>query len=304
MVKFFFCLLIFIASVTPCHNKTDQSRTDSMKRLEYDLSSPDKIFILPPSLHEISGITEVDAASVACVQDENGIIFIYDINKGLIARRFIFGAEGDYEGITRVDETLYVLRSDEALIEITDFRSDKYRRKAYLVKIPGHDTESICYDRTGKQLFLVPKEFPEGNSEDKENRYIYAFELTRKEVITTPVLTIDLDQVGRFALDNSVKVPVKKKKGKKDKPDIKLQISAMGIHPFTESLFVISGPERLLFVFDLKGNIEYIEKLDKDLFPQPEGLTFMQNGDLFISNEGRNGSPTLLKFVYRPDPKL
>lgn len=303
MIKFFFSLLMFISAILLCPDENEQSSGNNLRRPGYDLSSPDGIFTLPPSLHEISGITEVDPSSIACVQDEHGLVFIYDINKELIARQFIFGAEGDYEDITRVDEKLYVLRSDEVLIEISDFRSDRYSRKAYQVKIPGTDTESICYDRTGKRLLLVPKELPDKNSEE-ENRYIYAFDLNKKEISAKPAMIVDLEIIKKFAVDNSLEVPMKKKKGEKEKPDIKLQISAMGIHPFTNRLFAISGSERLLFVFDIRGNIEYIERLDKDLFPQPEGLTFMQNGDLFISNEGKNDLPTLIRFRYKPESNL
>ena len=91
---------------------------------------------------------------------------------------------------------------------------------------------------------------------------------------------------------------MKGKKGEKKKPDIKLKISAICIHPISDRLYVLSGAERLLLVFDMNGNIEYLERLDKDLFTQPEGITFMKNGDMFISNEGRNAEATLIRFNY------
>ena len=48
----------------------------------------------------------------------------------------------------------------------------------------------------------------------------------------------------------------------------------------------------------MNGNIEYLERLDKDLFTQPEGITFMKNGDMFISNEGGKAEATLIRFNY------
>ena len=96
-------------------------------------------------------------------------------------------------------------------------------------------------------------------------------------------------------------MPMKdKKKGEEREPDIKFRPSAIGIHPTANKLFVISGMEHLIFVFDMNANIEYIEKLDPDLFPQPEGITFMTNGDMLISNEGRNGPATIVRFNYKP----
>jgi uncharacterized protein YjiK len=89
-------------------------------------------------------------------------------------------------------------------------------------------------------------------------------------------------------------------KGKKGdrKPDIRMKTSAMAINPVNNRLYLLSGPERLLFVFDRDGKIIWLERLDKDLFLQPEGITFLVNGDMLISNEGRNKVPTLLLFSY------
>ena len=89
-----------------------------------------------------------------------------------------------------------------------------------------------------------------------------------------------------------------KKKDEK-KPIIEFRPSAIGIHPLTNKLFVVSGMEKLLFVFDMSGNIEFIEKLDPDIFNQPEGITFLKNGDMLISNEDKkNNKPTIVRFNY------
>ena len=90
-----------------------------------------------------------------------------------------------------------------------------------------------------------------------------------------------------------------KKKKQKSEPVINFRISAIGINPLTNKLFLLSASERLLYVFNMKGNIEYLERLDPDLFNQPEGLTFLKNGDMLISNEGQNSNSTLLRFNYK-----
>jgi len=91
----------------------------------------------------------------------------------------------------------------------------------------------------------------------------------------------------------------KGKKGEKEEPDIKLRISALGIHPVTNRLFVISGPERMFYVFDINGKIQYLRKLDNKQFPQPEGITFLKNGDMLISNEGTKDLATIVRFNYK-----
>ena len=51
---------------------------------EYNLSSPTKTYTLPATLNEISGITILNNNEIACVQDELGIIYIYDLKEGKI----------------------------------------------------------------------------------------------------------------------------------------------------------------------------------------------------------------------------
>ena len=50
----------------------------------------------------------------------------------------------------------------------------------------------------------------------------------------------------------------------------------------------------------MNGNLEHIEQLNPVIFNKPEGLSFYQNGDVLISNEGQAHQPTLLKFNYKP----
>jgi hypothetical protein len=299
-MKLLFYLLIFFMNLFSLSGQTNKSG-NSLKRIDYNLSAPDRVFVLPRTLREISGITEVDASSIACVQDERGIIYIYDINKNQTIRQLYFGSDGDYEDITRVEKTIYVLKSDEMLTEITNFQSADFKTETYPASNPGKDYEGLCYDRKDNRLLLLPKEISEKDKENKDCRFIYGFDLSSKKLIKGPVFRIDLAAIKRFALGNNIKVPMKnKKKGDKEEPDIKFRISALGIHPLTNKLFAISGMERLIFVFDMNGNIEYLERLNPDLFEQPEGITFMKNGDMLISNEGRKESATLVRFNYRP----
>lgn len=279
--------------------QTDYKNTNSLPSIGYNLSAPDRVYVLPKVLQEISDITEKDAASIACIQDEQEIIFIYDINKNQIIKQFNFSDSGDYEGIARVDRTIYILRSDGVLTEITNYESSKFKRTTYSTGIPWKDNEGLCYDQKNNRLLIAPKETPGKNTENKEKRLIYGFNLSSKKLINEPVFSFDLSEIGRFALENNIKVPMKGKKGHKKEPDIKLRISAIGIHPITGRLFVLSGIEELLFVFDMNGNIESIERLNHNLFKQPEGITFMKNGDMYISNEGKKKSPTLVRFNYK-----
>jgi len=299
MKQYFLSLLLFTNIFSSC-GQVENKSTGSINTIGYNLTTPDKVYILPQILTEISGVTEVDATSVACIQDEHETVFIYDINKNQIVRQVFTGVSGDYEGLTRENKTIYVLRSDGVLTEIAGFDSDKFKRTTYPTNIPWKDNEGLCYDSKNNRLLIAPKATPGKDSGHKDFRLIYAFNLSTKKPVTEPVFRLDLNEIKKFAVDNKIKVPMKGKKDKKnEEPDIKFLVSAIGIHPVTGRLFVLSGPERLLFVFDIIGHIVFMERLSGDLFRQHEGITFMMNGDMLISNEGNEKAPTLVRFNYK-----
>ena len=149
------------------------------------------------------------------------------------------------------------------------------------------------------RLLIGPKGKVGEESENKNRRFIYAFDLKSKKLDKNPVFVFDLKAIKKFAMDNDIKVPMKHgKKNDKKEPDIEFRISEIGINPVTKKLYVLSGMEQLLFVFDMKGNIEYIERLDPDLYNQPEGIAFLNNGDMLISNESKNKKPTIVRCNY------
>jgi hypothetical protein len=54
----------------------------------------------------------------------------------------------------------------------------------------------------------------------------------------------------------------------------------------------------MLFIFEPGGALLDIEKLDHKIFNQAEGIAFINNGDMLITNEAKNAQPTLLRFNY------
>ncbi len=268
----------------------------------YDFTSPDRREILPGILHEISGLTYIDSTTFACIQDEKGVVFIYDLKENAIKKQFTFFSKGDYEGIARVEDTIYVLRSDGTLIEISDYKSDNVIVTPYPTYIPMRNNEGLCYDRTNNRLLIAGKENAGKGDAIKNKKFIYGFDLKTKSLLPEPVYTFDIGSLKEFAVGYGIDLPLKEKKKKKVKSFRQVLLfrpSAICFHPLTDDLYILSSEDHLLFVFDRSGNIDKIVSLNPGMFVQPEGITFLENGDLLISNEGQSKSPaTLLRFKF------
>ena len=269
-----------------------------VKGTEYNLSKPDKVYYLPATLNEISGITEIDDISVGCIQDENGVLFIYDLEKETVRKQLFFYPDGDYEGITRIGRSVYTLRSDGTLIMIDDYQAWKLKVSQFTPGFPAGNYEGLCYDKGSGRLLVAPKEIPGKYSDDDPARFIFTVNLNTKKAADKPAFVLNLPEMKKFALQNKLKIPMKEDKKDKKEPRFNLNPSDLAVHPLSGQLYVLSGNERLLFIFDNKGRINNIIKLDPDIFNQPEGITFMSDGDMLISNEGQNKRPTIVRFNY------
>lgn len=265
----------------------------------YTLSNPDLTLELPDTLREISGITLIDSTTIACIQDENGILFFYDILQNKIKSQYVFYDNGDYEGICLKDTSIFVLRSDGALFEISNYKSKEFRVIVYPTEMPGSNNEGLCYDKAHERLLIARKNKVAKGKDFKNKRAIYAFDLKSKLLNPKPVFEFDVDSVKKIAADENIPLPVKnKKKSKTSQPVIRFASSEIAIHPITKKLFLLSSTDHLLFIINAKGEIEHIEKLDHLIFKQPEGIAFQKNGDMLITNEGGNKNSTLLLFKY------
>ena len=281
-------VLTACTSVTSSNNPTVEG---------YNLRSPDKTLILPEILKEVSGVTYIDESTIACIQDENGILFIYDIANGRIKGQYNFNIDGDYEGITLVDRTMYILRSDGVLFEIADYKAKDFSLKTYVTGIPANNNEGLCYDKDNKRLLIASKSKIGKGPEFKDKRFIYAFDLNKKKLAQEPVFSFDVQVIKEFAQEKKLNLPEKSRKSG-TVPVLKFFPSAICIHPVTKNLFLLSAADHMLFIFKPDGTLEHIEVLDHKIFNKSEGITFFSNGDMLITNEGQNEKPTLLRFNY------
>ena len=161
---------------------------DSVYRLEinentYNLNNPSQRWDLPGELEEISGLSFFRKNELACIQDEDGVFYIYNLKKKEIARKDPFGEKGDYEGVEVITDTAYVLKSngdvyyfhlkDHSIGEVKKIKTDLTKR---------NDAEGLGFHGESEELLIGCKEDPGTKKVDiKKSRSIYRIELTEKK---------------------------------------------------------------------------------------------------------------------------
>ncbi|MBT0607238.1 hypothetical protein [Aequorivita echinoideorum] len=244
---------------------------------------------MPVPLDEISGISVVDENNIACVQDEEGIIFIYNLSTSLVEKQINFGKPGDYEALSIVDSTAYVLRSDGVLFEVANYLNPNFSVTQHKTAFTGkNNMESLTLDKKNNRLLLITKN---KGPEDDGHKGIYAFNLENKAVETNPIIRISLND------------PIFQSKDADDDDEIDPSFypSDIAVHPTTNNIYILqSNPARLL-ITDATGKPIELHPLDAEAFPQPEGIDFGAEGAIFISNEGKNGTATILEVEFEEE---
>jgi len=297
--------LTFSCILNSCLNASNNSDTaQTGYRFAYDLTSPDAEYKLQNILREISGISWYKHNIIACIQDEQAVIYLFDTEEERISDSYSFGKHGDYEDIAVYQDTAWVLESNGTLYKVKKFSKENRETLIYPTILSArNNTEGLVYDVSGKYLLIACKNQSYLNGREKLNGFkaIYRFGTSDNKLKENPEFLIDLTMVNDFIKTKYLKsgpLNLAKKLNLKDNPVF--QPSGMAIHPLNDELYVISATPGKLIVMSRGGNIKNILPLDKSIFSQPEGICFSPEGDLYISNEGKNGRGNILKFHYRP----
>lgn len=262
----------------------------------YDLSHPARHYTLPAELLEISGITDVDANTIACLQDEAAMLYFIDLVSGSISRRLTFGVPGDYEGLTRVGELYFALRSDglihrlrlrDGAIELLD---------TFRLAIPNHNIEGLGYDEAKDRVLVSPKDFAKGDKTARDERVIHAFDPVTGKMAAEPALRFSVSGIIAQAEAIGVRLPMRKTDNGRELPALKLRLSSVAVHPTMDHYYLLSAVDHVLLILDRNARLVALHVLDPVAFPKPEGITFLPGGDMLISNEGKGGQPNLLRF--------
>jgi len=296
MNRFFALLLVpfFICcknSGNKSHSAQDTNKTVEPQQL--------KLFKVPAELNEISGISFCDDHTVVAIQDEEGILYFYDLLKEEVTRKFEFWKGKDYEDLAVVGNDLYIVNSSGGIYELKNFRQGPSKPTVFKTQLKEENNiESLAYDEKHNRLLLGVKDASIDGDDSKKD--IYAFDLKTKTLDPKAVYTIRLSEVESYFKGDKLEEASKKLLkaiGNQNLNDV-FRTSALNFNPKTGELYVLSSLNNIIAVLDKESRITKILELDGNEFIQPEGLAFSADGKLFISNEGRKKQANIIEVTY------
>lgn len=273
-------ILIFVAIFVIAFDKKQKNASISSEASQAQTPGLTimKTWELPDLLNEISGMAYLGDQKIAAVQDENGQIFIYDLKTSKISKRISFAGSGDYEGIAIKDETAYVLRSDGTLFEVENYMREA-RVKEYSTPLKAkNDIEGLFYDKENDRLLLAVKT-KSFTSDDFKGAY--AFDLGAKQFSRDPVYKFNFEgEAMKDVADEDV--------------EDRFFPSEIALRESGEIVLLEAKNPKLLLLSS-NGKVKKLYRLDKDHFPQPEGLALDEDGNLYVSNEGNPATIHLIQ---------
>lgn len=281
----------FCLSFCSSHKSSSFASLFSDSPVPYDMEGPSQSFDLNnPDLKEISALSPTDQKDIyASIADEKGVVYFLDaVHGGAIVKTVAFRDKGDFEGVEMVGKDIWALKSDGKLFEISHYDApDTMQVHEFETPLEKkNDLEGLCFDAKRNALLMACKE----KTDSIYPRHVYAFDLKTKQFNPDPVYTIDPNEV-----NNLVPYYGNEKRHA-------FSPSGIAIHPKTGEVYMISTALKRMIVLDYAtGKIKAAVRLDKELMPQPEGIAFDPEGNMYLCSEGKKGDGLLLKFDYQPN---
>ncbi len=239
-------------------------------------------------LEEISGLTWYRPGRLACVQDEGGKLYIYDLDEEEVQQRFNFAGSGDYEGVEIIDYQAYVITNSGRIYTFRIGNENEVDSK--IIKTPlnsNNNVEGLGFDPRQNRLLIACKGSPEIKKNKVKGKAVYGYRRNPPGFEKDPVLSITKKQL---------KVPLTE--SGQTAESIDFAPSGIAVHPLENRYYIVSFAGRLLVILDSNSGLEDVIKLDPKIFRQPEGICFSPDGTMYISSEGRGGDGYILEFDY------
>ncbi len=228
---------------------------------------------LPMHLEEISGLAMTRDNRLLTHNDERGVIFEIDYQKGSIVKSFQLSDMGnpvasDFEGIATIDGQIYLVTSSGRLYECREGTAgESVLFNVYTTGV-GRDCEieGLAYDENQRTLLLMCKD---ARSADMEGKLaVYHWSIDEKQLSKDTHTVIPVAEFSRHI------------KGKKFQP------SGIERHPVSGNYFVVAARQGAIAEITPSGQVLAVREFPAQWHRQVEGITFATDGTLIVSDEG------------------
>lgn len=278
----FSAIIIFLISLFACNGQGHKPSMLSGAMSGYSNEHRERKF-LKDEVKEISGMVFLkDGQKMASVNDEEPKIFVVDYANKDTTTSITFGEKGgDFEDIVADEKYYYVLESRGRIYRVPrPGTTDSI--VIFKMAIKNADFEAMYLDSAKHRIVMLCKSCPDYDK--SKSKPAFSFDLVTKEFSTEPIFTIDVARIRKLLKS----------------PNFGAKPSAAAVHPILNKVFIVCSQDgKGLLICSLEGHVEHAIFLDESLFPQPEGITFAPNGDLYISNEGLYQPGSIIHYPYR-----
>jgi uncharacterized protein YjiK len=246
-----------------------------------ELDEPVAMWIMPPELAEISGITLTADGRLLAHDDELGRVFEVDARRGIIRKSFLLGSglKGDFEGITAAGQDLYMTLSNGFLYRFREGANhSRVEYTTFDTKLGKEcEFEGIAYEKDSARLVLPCKNVHIKHLNDEV--VIYRWKVGSRDSTGISMITIPVSEVAGT------------NRWKKFRP------SDIAIDPATGNYVLISSLEKGLVEMTPAGAVIRSQSLPGK-HPQAEGVAITPDGILIISDEATSKPATITLYKW------
>lgn len=300
----FLCMLCFWS----CNNTTSKRQKKATfhsvslnETLSYQFSSP-QILPLHQQLKEISGLSFANN-SLYTHNDEKGILYELNPRNGKILTTQKFGKDADYEGVEVLNDNAYIISSKGNLL-IFNLKNQETKH----IKTPfshRNNVEGLCFNTPNTNALLIAcKGKTLHGKSSNTSKAIYLYDIEKQQLEKTPFVKITPHRLVSFFKNQYADSSLLKHQ----KKQLKYRLTAfapsgIAVHPKTGQLFILSARGSLLLLLNDRKEIDNLIFLDEKLLPQPEGICFDNDNNLYISTEGKYNNAKIVKYTSLKNTK-
>lgn len=278
---------LFIFIVAACSSRQEKYKGEYGFPPAYDYENHQKL-ILHEELDDISGITISPEGKIWAIQDDASVVYEMEWPEKKIVGKSKFARNMDVEDVLWTGSQLFALRSNGDIYLINDPFASKTDSEVFSFPFgKKNDIELLALHSPGKLLLICKK----CKMDDKKNiSSAFLFDIDTKT----------FEQANDFKLTEK---KLRKLLHENDTYKLTVKPSAAALHPIEDKLYILSSVGKWILIMSKEGKEEALYRIHPRIFKQAEGIAFDTAGNMYISNEAREGDANILYFPYQPLPR-